>query len=51
MCDLLSVSKKEIIENIEDDNFFRRFGNPVKFDDEKLVLISCRDSRRCCKSI
>ena len=46
MCDLLSVSKRTIIENIENDNFFRRFGNPVKFEDGTSVILTKEEEEK-----
>lgn len=40
MTNLLSVSKREIIDNIKEDNFFRLFGNPVQIENDGVGLMS-----------
>ena len=36
---LLTITKEEFIKHIEDESFFREYGNPVKLADDDMNMI------------
>ena len=37
---MVEITEQEFIDNLDSDDFFRRYGNPVKFNEDGRYLVA-----------